>query len=152
LSIKNICAIITLFGEVVWFMPRIKRHRGGQPGNQNAHKHGFFSSAMTPQEISEFWQNIKSGGGDRQLAVFRIKLVSALRASPGNPRIVKEASRLLTKLVCSQHAGASREDMAYARKVIRFVCNQIGEYYSKTNEAKMPETAEIITKRIESKS
>jgi hypothetical protein len=116
-------------------MPKnIKRKRGGQPGNRNARKHGFFSSAMTPEELYEFWQNLKSGSGDRELVALRTKLFSALRAAPGNPRIVKEASRLLTKWCCSKY-GLSAEEKAYAKKVFRFVCSEIGTHFSKTNEA-----------------
>jgi uncharacterized protein YjcR len=130
-------------------MSRQKRHRGGQPGNQNARKHGFFSSAMSPQELCEFWQNLKTGGdSDRELVVFRTRLFSALRASPGNRRIIQESARLMTKWVCSKDANASREDKADAAKVIRFVCSQLGELSSQTNESMTPETAENFTERI----
>jgi hypothetical protein len=133
-------------------MSKLKRHRGSQPGNQNARKHGFFSAAMSPQELCEFWQNLKTAGGDRELVALRTRLTSAFRATPGNRRVIQEASRLMTKWVCSQDAGASRKDKADAVKFIRFVCSQIGERFSKTNDALTPETEETITERILAKS
>jgi uncharacterized protein YjcR len=32
-------------------LQRVKKLRGGQQGNQNARTHGFYSSALTPDEI-----------------------------------------------------------------------------------------------------
>jgi hypothetical protein len=132
--------------------PTRRRKRGGQPGNQNARKHGFYSSAMTPEELSEFWQGLKRGTGDRELPAFRAKLASALRASPGNPRIIKEAARLMTKWVISQDPGAPREEKAEAARLIRFVCSEIGRQFPGTNESKTPETAENFTERIVAES
>ncbi len=128
-----------------------KRQRGGQTGNQNARKHGFYSSAMTPSELCEFWQNLKSGSGDHEIAAFRTKLYSALRASPGNPRIIKEASRLMTKWACSKY-GASGKDRAYVKKVFRYVFSEIGRQFPKTNVSVTPEMNEKNTEPIVSKS
>ena len=72
-----------------------KKKRGGQPGNQNARKHGFYSAAMNLEETGEYWQAIRRDGADPQLAVFRIKLVSALRHDPSNRRVLREAFRIL---------------------------------------------------------
>lgn len=32
-------------------MPAKRRKRGGQPGNQNARKHGNYSKVLTPREL-----------------------------------------------------------------------------------------------------
>jgi hypothetical protein len=127
---------------------RMKRKKGGQPGNQNARTHGFFSSSMSPEEVSEFWKTIKTGDGGGEYAAFRVKLYAALRAAPSNRRIIQEASRLMTKWICSQNPGASRAEKADAAKVIRFACSQLGELSSKTNEAETPEMVEFFTKRF----
>jgi uncharacterized protein YjcR len=34
---------------------KVKRKRGAQKGNQNARKHGFYSAALNPTEICQFW-------------------------------------------------------------------------------------------------
>jgi hypothetical protein len=126
----------------------IKRKRGAPPGNRNALKHGFFSSAMTPSELCEFWQNLKSGSGDRELAAFRTKLNSALRAAPGNRRVLQEASRLLTKWFCSKN-GLYGKDRTDIKKLIRYAFSEIGKQFYKTNRISLSETAPQITKRIE---
>jgi len=34
---------------------QIKRKRGGQKGNRNACKHGFYSATLSPAETSQLW-------------------------------------------------------------------------------------------------
>jgi hypothetical protein len=76
---------------------KIKRKRGGQQGNQNARKHGFYSSTLSPTEICEFWNIVNLEGIEPEIAVLRIKLRSLLQHDPGNHRLLGEASKLLTK-------------------------------------------------------
>lgn len=129
----------------------LTRKKGGQPGNQNARKHGFFSSHMTPSEICEFWQILKSGHADRELAIFRVKLNSAIRSAPGNRRIFQEASRLLAKWYCSKY-GLFGKDKTYAKNVIRYVFSKISKQFSATNHSSLTETGAETTKRIEAET
>ena len=76
---------------------KMKRKRGGQWGNQNARKHGFYSSALSSTEICEFWNITNLEGIEPEIAVLRIKLRSLLQHDPGNHRLLGEASKLLTK-------------------------------------------------------
>jgi hypothetical protein len=71
------------------------RCRGGQPGNQNARKHGFYSSALTPSEINDFLNILKNGNIDREPALLRLKLKTALERDPGNRRVLVSISGLL---------------------------------------------------------
>jgi hypothetical protein len=131
-------------------MSKLKRHRGGQPGNQNARKHGFFSASMSPEELCEFWKNLKTGdGAPRELVVLRTKVVAALNISPGNRRIINDASRLVAQWVISQDPHASRREKAKVRKAIRFVYSEIGKLSSETIESITPETLPNFAKRIE---
>ncbi|MEE8413943.1 MAG: hypothetical protein V3R96_05270 [Dehalococcoidales bacterium] len=74
-----------------------KRKPGGQKGNQNARKHGFYSSVLTLAEICEFWNIINLETVDPEIAVLRLKLRSVLRHDPGCRRLLREASKLLEK-------------------------------------------------------
>jgi hypothetical protein len=83
--------------------PRIKRKRGGQPGNQNARKHGFYSSSMNPDEVCQFWNTVNQQGVEAQVAALVIKLRSLFEIAPGNRRAISEASKLLGKWYSVQH-------------------------------------------------
>jgi len=76
---------------------QIKSKRGGQKGNLNARKHGFYSSTLSPAETSQLWNITNLEGVDPEIAFIRVKLQSSLRYDPGNRRIIREASRLLVK-------------------------------------------------------
>ena len=76
---------------------KTKRNRGAQKGNQNARKHGFYSCALTPSELCEFWNIANLNALDPQIAALRVKLQSFLRRDPGNRRVLMEAARLLVK-------------------------------------------------------
>ena len=103
---------------------KIKRQRGGQPGNQNARKHGFYSTNLTPQEICEFWNTVNLEGLKPELAVLRMKLFSAIRRAPANYRILRESSKLLAKWYNSQiHLG--RKDNAEFKKAVRNILKAV---------------------------
>jgi hypothetical protein len=74
-----------------------KRKRGAQPGNRNALKHGFYSSILSPEEISLVWSTINRKGIEPAVAVIRIKLGLALQRDPTNHRLLEDAAKLLTK-------------------------------------------------------
>ena len=76
---------------------QIKGKRGGQQGNRNACKHGFFSDALSPAEASQLWKIANLEGIDPEIAFIRVKLQSSLQYDPGNRRVIREASRLLVK-------------------------------------------------------
>jgi len=78
-------------------LTRIKRKRGGQQGNQNARKHGFYSSKLNPDEICRFWNIVNQESVDPEMAVLRIKLLALISLAPHNHRTLKEASRLIVK-------------------------------------------------------
>ena len=76
---------------------QIKRKRGGQKGNFNARKHGFYSATLSPAETSQLWNITYLEGVDPEIALIRVKLQSSLQHDPGNRRVIREASRLLVK-------------------------------------------------------
>ena len=85
-----------------------RRKRGGQKGNQNARKHGFYSPTLSPAETDQLWTIINVEGLDPRVALIRVKLLSSLEHDPTNRRVLTEASRLLAKAysdICSLDAA-----------------------------------------------
>ncbi len=72
-----------------------ERKRGGQKGNQNARKHGFYSNNLSPGEMSQFLEIINLEGIYPGTAVLRVRLQSFLQNDSINLRVLKEFSRLL---------------------------------------------------------
>jgi hypothetical protein len=52
----------------------MKRKRGGQKGNGNARKHGFYSGTLSPAEISQMWNITNLEGVDPEMAFIRTPL------------------------------------------------------------------------------
>src|SRR3972149_4573016 len=100
---------------------RQERHRGGQPGNQNARRHGFYSKTLSPNEICRFWSIVNTQGVDPEIAALRIKLHSVLQTDPGNRRGLREGVKLLPKWVVARN----RLDRKGARLVKREIRRQL---------------------------
>ena len=78
-------------------MKQTKRKRGGQKGNQNARTHGFYSSVLTPAQVSQLWNLVTKENVPPESAIMRLKLHSMLSQSNANTRTLKEAVRLIVK-------------------------------------------------------
>jgi hypothetical protein len=111
----------------------IKRKRGGQPGNQNARKHGFYSSNFTTDQLCEFWNNLNLGGVEPELVALRLKLNTALCYAPDNRRILIEASKLLAKWYRSKY-HLNTKDNAYLKKYVRGIIQAIKQKSTDFNE------------------
>ncbi len=99
---------------------KCKRHRGGQPGNQNARKHGFYSSSLNQAEICRFLNTVNLEGVKPEIAVLRLKLSSVLERNPGNRRVILEACKLLAGCYASKFnmtPGEIRKFKGYLRNL-----------------------------------
>jgi len=63
-----------------------KRHRGGQPGNQNARKHGFYAIGLDTQSRSDLKKASSVEGIEAEVALLRSLLLKASRS--GNYRAI----------------------------------------------------------------
>lgn len=97
---------------------RIKRPRGGQKGNQNARKHGFYSLTLTGSELSEFLDLTSRKGMDSVTAVLRVKIQSALQEKPVNRRVLKQASASLADWLNFKN-HLNHNDSVYLKNYIR---------------------------------
>jgi hypothetical protein len=96
---------------------QVKRKRGGQKGNGNARKHGFYSGTLSPAETSQLWNITNLEGVDPEIAFVRVKLQSSLQHDPGNRRVIREASRLLVKWYSANY-GLDPTDRNYLKTVV----------------------------------
>jgi len=96
---------------------QIKRKRGGQKGNRNACKHGFYSGTLSPAETSQLWNITNLEGVDPEIALIRVKLQSSLQYDPGNRRVIREASRLIVKRYSTDYR-LDRADCSYLKIVV----------------------------------
>ena len=97
---------------------QIKRKRGGQKGNRNARKHGFYSGTLTPAETSQLWNITNLEGVDPEVAFIRVKLQSSLQHDPGNRRVIREASRLIVKWYSANY-GLDATTGSYLKTVVQ---------------------------------
>ena len=74
-----------------------KRKRGGQKGNQNARKHGYYSASLTEAEHAEFLDIITTEDIDPQIARIRVKLMTLLREDPYNTRALRDGANEITR-------------------------------------------------------
>jgi hypothetical protein len=97
---------------------QIKRKRGGQKGNGNARKHGFYSGTLSPAETSQLWNITNLEGVDPEMALIRVKLQSSLQHDPGNRRVIREASRLIVKWYSANY-GLDATTGSYLKTVVQ---------------------------------
>jgi hypothetical protein len=96
---------------------QMKRKRGGQKGNRNARKHGFYSATLGPAEENDVLNIVTLEGVDPEIAFIRVKLQSSLQSDVGNPRVIREASRLLVKWYSANY-GLDPTDRRYLKTVV----------------------------------
>ena len=80
-------------------MPREKRKIGGQPGNQNARKHGFYSKVLDEAEQLDLERATGVEGIDDEIALLRVKIKSLLEHDPENIKLIMQATSALAGLV-----------------------------------------------------
>ena len=95
----------------------VRRKRGGQKGNRNARKHGFYSGTLSPAETRQLWNITNLEGLDPEIAFIRVKLQSCLQHDPGNRRVIREASGLIVKWYSANY-GLDRTARNYLKTVV----------------------------------
>jgi hypothetical protein len=125
---------------------QIKRKRGGQKGNRNARKHGFYSATLSPAETSQLWNITNLEGVDPEIALIRVKLQSSLQHDPGNRRVIREASRLLVKWYSANY-GLDPTDRNYLKTVVENLL-EIASLRQSASPARLANIKGKPTKRI----
>ncbi len=72
-------------------------------GNQNARKHGYYSSVLTEEEQQEYERAMLIDGFDDEIALLRVKIKSLVDNNPENVRLITLALNTLTRMVMSKN-------------------------------------------------
>ena len=104
-------------------LTRVKKKRGGQKGNQNARTHGFYSSTLTPEEISQIWALISQEHVSPDMAVLRVKLMSMVHQCPVDHRVLKEVVKIIVQWYAKKH-NLGRADRAVLQAAVAEVFEQ----------------------------
>ena len=73
------------------------RKQGGQPGNQNARKHFFYSPAVEADQVDTVDEALEMRDFSQELALVRVRLLALLRDPNANPDHVIKLFELLCK-------------------------------------------------------
>ena len=89
---------------------KIKRNRGGQPGNRNALKHGYYSRIFNKAERADYYSAGDVQGIDEEIALIRhvIKTVASFKDDK-HILVLVRAANVLNKLV------RTRQKIQYGR-------------------------------------
>jgi hypothetical protein len=126
-------------------MPKHKRPRGGQPGNQNARKHGLYSKQLTAQESCEYLNIINTTGASPESAVLRLKMLSVFRNAPANYPALRDISKLLVKQ-CNAQNPMSRKDHRVLKRVTRNLVKAVASGDQELVKRIVAESQEIAEK------
>lgn len=93
------------------------RQRGGQPGNQNARKHGFYAEHMNARERRLFESASELGGTSQETILLRCKLAEMLRAAKPDVALIARLINLINRLekdrkITDNNAGQGRAEKA----------------------------------------
>jgi len=82
---------------------KYRRKRGAPKGNQNARKHGFYSSNFSKDDIRRIMEITAEENIDLEIAAVRLKLSSVLEHSPGNQRVIRELANLMADFSAAKY-------------------------------------------------
>jgi hypothetical protein len=101
----------------------LQRKTGGQPGNQNARKHGFYSKVLDHDEKYALRSAAGLDGLDQEIAVLRLKFRSLLSQDGQNVRLINQTADTLAKLYHIKNSYC-RNDSAKLREAFSSVLNE----------------------------
>jgi hypothetical protein len=82
------------------------RRRGGQPGNQNARTHGFYSDyarCLRAAKEEKARRMAALSASERELAIARGRLASVLEKTPDNTRVILMAVGAVARAYANSH-------------------------------------------------
>ncbi len=91
------------------------KRRGAPLGNQNARKHGFYSSVLLPSQEALLPRAKSIRGLNDEIAVARIRIVSVVSTVPTNPRVLSAAINSLLRLERAKQSILTRRRTADSR-------------------------------------
>ena len=101
----------------------IKRKTGGQPGNQNARKHGFYSKVLAQDEKHQLKYAVDMDGLDQEIAILRLKFRSLLAQEGLNYRLIYQAAETLARLYHIKFS-LSKNDSSQLKEAVSSVLDE----------------------------
>ena len=110
--------------------PAQKRHRGGQPGNRNAFKHGLYSRHLPPaaQQNLQLASRIDPADLTNEIALARARLAELIRTTGIQAAEIDLAIRTLVRVATAAYRlspRASRDLADHLAAVLNDLANQI---------------------------
>ena len=120
-----------------------KRPRGGQIGNQNALKHGFYSAAFKGQDRLDLKSAGQVSGLNEEIALLRAQLKSVAQRSPQNSRLVTHVASTLARLIRTNEKLriTQTQDMDVARLV------SLAQYFNQDFHTLLGDFLEMMERR-----
>ena len=98
-----------------------EKKRGGQPGNQNARTHGFYSRTLTPEQQETLDAAAGLNNLDEEIALMRFKISSIITNDPDNHAALLMAVSLLTKMITVNGEYKAQQERNDPNKITTFV-------------------------------
>ena len=105
---------------------KMKRKRGGQPGNRNAVRHGFYATTLDANQLCRFWDAMNRHNIPPEVAVMNLKEITLLHNDPRNKRALRQAVKVLTKWIAVRD-GLNKAGARYIKTFIARILNQFAE-------------------------
>jgi hypothetical protein len=80
----------------------VNRKQGGQPFNQNALRHGYYSKTLDAAGKRDYEEAKTLGGLEEEIALLRAKMMGVLRYDPNNTRLLTHAMATLARLLMTR--------------------------------------------------
>ncbi|MDO8578772.1 MAG: hypothetical protein Q7R50_06290 [Dehalococcoidales bacterium] len=98
------------------------RNRGGQPGNQNARTHGFYSKSATPEQQQNMSIAAGMEGLDEEIALLRAK-ISAATEDPSQSNFLLSGISLLSRLLRTREKLGSQQSKGLEQAIANVLRN-----------------------------
>ena len=102
----------------------MEKKRGGQKGNQNARKHGFYSKVLDENQQQEYEHAVTVEGLDEEIAMMRVKIKSLMENDPENVKLIMYALNALARLIQTKY-DISKDDKKTITDSIIYVLKNI---------------------------
>ena len=76
-----------------------QKKRGGQPGNQNARKHGFYARILTPEQEEAFLEALDLRDFAQEVALVRVRLLTLFKDPDTPPELISRTLNNLCRMM-----------------------------------------------------
>jgi hypothetical protein len=104
----------------------VQNRRGAPRGNQNARKHGFYSSILDESEKRSLKKASQLKGLDDEINLLRVKIKSVAEQDPQNLRLISQAVVSLSRLLRSREVSFKKDKGTQIRDAMKNIVRDIG--------------------------